>query len=91
MRQEPEYLPETAVQSTKDAEEMPKLTASLLSRCPYCEAAPIEMKWKGHYGCPTESCAAYVANLLPDEWNQRVQNLTLTIEDWLQDHHGIPK
>lgn len=58
-----------------------------LKACPFCKAVPVESPhWRGHYGCPTESCTAFAANIPPDEWNERVSNLTLTVEDWLKDH-----
>lgn len=57
-----------------------------LKKCPYCQITPVESPhWRGHFGCPTESCAAYAANLTAEEWNTRAENLTLTVEDWLKD------
>lgn len=59
---------------------------SPLKKCPYCQLTPVESPhWRGHFGCPTESCAAYAANLTAEEWNTRAENLTLTLEDWLKD------
>jgi hypothetical protein len=59
---------------------------SPIKKCPYCQIAPVESPhWRGHFGCPTESCAAYAANLTAEEWNTRAENLTLTVEDWLKD------
>ncbi len=60
---------------------------TILKQCPFCQASPVESPhWRRHYGCPTESCAAFAANLPAIEWNTRCENLTLTIEDWLKDH-----